>query len=108
MVAPCKIKDAKTTTKATLKKVCAPGTPAITGNTANTIGTAPRKPTQEMNLISCDSNLNGLRHNHTATGRATIINTTATPKAGHKVASTSEGVTNRPSNKNMPACDNQA
>ena len=48
MVEPCSNSEANTTTNATLNSVRASGTPAISGNTASTIGTAPRRPTQAM------------------------------------------------------------
>ena len=48
MVEPCSTSEVSTTTKAALNSVRAPGTPAISGNTASTMGTAPRSPTQAM------------------------------------------------------------
>ena len=80
----------------------------MTGNTASTIGTAPRRPTQEMKVISRPEKCRGLRHSQTEIGRATNISTSETPSAGHSVRSNSEGVTSKPSNKNMPACDSHA
>ncbi len=72
------------------------------------MGTAPRSPTQEMNTISPAGKRSGARHNHTASGRATTISTSDTPSAGPSVGSSCEGVTSRPSSRNMPACDSQA
>lgn len=82
--------------------------PAMTGNTASTMGTAPRKPTQEMKAISCLVKRSGLRHSQTEIGRATSISTAATPKAGHKVRSASVGVTSNPSIRNIAAWESQA
>ena len=63
---PCVSSDASTTMKAMLNSSPACGVPAISGNSASTIGTAPRRPTQEMNQVSRAVKRNGRRHSQTA------------------------------------------
>ena len=52
IVVPWVSRDNSTTTKAMLNNKLACGVPAINGNSANTMGTAPRSPTQEINQVS--------------------------------------------------------
>ena len=59
MVVPCNTNDKTTTPKAISNSIKALSTPAITGNMARVMGTAPRKPTQEMKPISLFLNLKG-------------------------------------------------
>ena len=73
MVVPCKIKDKTTTPKAISNSIKAPSIPAITGKIARVIGTAPRKPTQEIKPISRSLNLKGFTLLYTAIGRAIKI-----------------------------------
>ena len=108
MVVPWISSDASTTTKATLNSRPAWGVPASSGNSASTMGTAPRRPTHEMNQVSFGVKRNGSRHSHTATGRATKISASATPMLGSSVSRIVDGVTSRPSSRNMPACAIQA
>ncbi|CSB77397.1 Uncharacterised protein [Vibrio cholerae] len=69
------------------------------------IGTAPRSPTQETNHFSrAVKLLNGARPIHTAMGRAKRIIPTANAKPGSAISINSDGVTNKPSTKNMPIC----
>jgi glutamine---fructose-6-phosphate transaminase (isomerizing) len=84
------------------------GTPASSGNSASTMGTAPRRPTQEMNQVSRAVKRNGHRHSHTASGRATNISTSATPRPAAASRPAVDGVTSSPSSRNMPACASQA
>ncbi|MNR50842.1 hypothetical protein D3C85_1704220 [compost metagenome] len=66
------------------------GRPAISGNTARMIGTAPRKPTQEMNAFSRPWNaLNGSRPTITDSGRANRIIHSARASAGKAIGSRS-------------------
>ena len=60
MVVPCKTNDRTTTPKAISNSIKALSIPAMTGKIAKVIGTAPRKPTQEINPISLSLNLKGL------------------------------------------------
>ena len=108
IVLPCNSSEASTTTKATLKIIRASGKLAIKGKIASTIGTAPRRPTQETYAISVGVKRKGARHKPTASGRATNISTAATPSAGQANPAISEGVTSKPSNTNISACDSQA
>ncbi|MCY1185441.1 hypothetical protein D9M73_262180 [compost metagenome] len=92
-----------------MKYSCALGRPAISGNTARMIGTAPRRPTQEIKAFSRPwKALNGSRLATTDKGRATRIIHRARPRAGRAMGSRSWGVTSRPSTRNMPICASQA
>ena len=105
---PCTKSDTSTTANATLKSRSASGTPASSGKSASTMGTAPRSPVQPMKATSRRLNRQGARHNHTATGRATRIRKNAIASAGSSTAWMREGVTRRPSSRNMPDCASQA
>src|SRR5258708_36784447 len=67
-VQPWRISDIRTTIKATPKNIAASGSPARTGLIARKIGTAPRKPTQEMKAISGAVDRKGSKHSATTTG----------------------------------------
>ncbi|MCY1181108.1 hypothetical protein D9M73_215950 [compost metagenome] len=95
--------------KATLKNSWASGRPAISGNTARMIGTAPRRPTQEINSFSRPWKArNGISPTSTDSGRATRIIHSARPIAGRAIGQRSCGVTSRPRTRNMPICASQA
>ena len=57
--------------KVMLNAKSAPGTAIVTGIMASVIGTAPRKPTQEIKPISRMPKRNGNNELNTAIGRAT-------------------------------------
>ena len=108
MVEPCTTSEVSTTTNATWNSSGACGNPAIIGNNASTMGTAPRRPTQAMKAISRRVKRNGFRHNQTATGRASRMSTAAITSPAGTSCHRREGVTSRPSSRNMPACDSHA
>ena len=94
---------------ARLKYSWALGRPAISGNTARMIGTAPRSPTQEMKAFSRPWKArNGSSPTSTDNGRANRIIHNARPRAGRAMGSRSWGVTSSPSTRNMPICASQA
>ena len=71
IVVPCSIVDSSTTKKATLKIRCPCGSPSVTGNVANTIGVAPRRPAQPSIIArAARSRLSAVTIT-AATGRAT-------------------------------------
>ena len=85
------------------------GMPASSGNSASTIGTAPRRPTQAMNPISRAREAKGRQaqphrqrpgdeHQHQRHGQ----------RRASSARSSVDGVTSRPSSRNMPACASQA
>ncbi len=72
--------------------------PAIIGNTARIMGTAPRRPTQLINTRSRRLKpRNGSRPANTDRGRAMNIIHIDSSSAGIAIGSRSEGVTSRPS-----------
>lgn len=72
--------------KATLKNSWAFGRPAISGNTARMIGTAPRRPTQAMKAFSRSWKArNGISPISTDSGRATRIIHSARASAGRAI-----------------------
>jgi hypothetical protein len=83
--------------EATPKNIAASGSPARTGMIARKIGTAPRKPTHEMNVISGAVYRNGSKHSATAIGRATSMSTAAIATEGASIGTKALGVTSRPS-----------
>ena len=72
------------------------------------IGTAPRKPTQEMNTRSRHGKWKGSSETNTASGRATKMRKSAITSAGTATGASSAGVASRPSMRNMPIWDSHA
>ncbi|MNF86410.1 hypothetical protein D3C84_688440 [compost metagenome] len=73
------------------------------GKTASMMGTAPRRPTQEMNQRSRGAKfLNGSSPIHTDTGRANRIIHMASASAGTAMGSSLWGEASSPSTRNMP------
>lgn len=106
---PCSSSDTSTTKKATLKNRRALSVPAIIGNTARIMGTAPRRPTQLINTRSRRLKpRNGSRPANTDRGRAMNIIHIDSSSAGIAIGSRSEGVTSRPSTVNMAICASHA
>ncbi|CZU85764.1 Uncharacterised protein [Enterobacter hormaechei] len=106
---PWNSNDTSTTKKATLKNRRALSSPAIIGNTARIIGTAPRSPTQLINIRSRRLNpRNGSSPANTDSGRAKKIIQADKSSAGTAIGSRSDGVTSRPSTRNMAICASQA
>ncbi|MNP41430.1 hypothetical protein D3C76_1351340 [compost metagenome] len=94
--------------KATLKNSWALGSPAISGNTARMMGTAPRRPTQAMKAFSRSWKARkGNNPRKTDSGRARTIIHRARPRAGRMMGNSSWGVTSRPRTRNMPICASQ-
>ncbi len=81
-----------------------PSTCATIGMVARMMGTAPRRPAQDMRACSCQGMRNGSRLTRTSRGRATIVRTRPMTTAGQKSFTSSCGVTSRPSRTNMPIC----
>ncbi len=108
MVVPWISSEVSTTTKVISNNQRAPSTPPSSGNTASTMGTAPRSPVQAIKLFSRMSKSNGTRHSATATGRATRIRNRAMTTAMPRLLVSSVGVTSSPSNRNMADCASQA
>ncbi|MNN32115.1 hypothetical protein D3C81_1458270 [compost metagenome] len=82
--------ETSTMKNARLKNSWASGSPAISGNTARMIGTAPRRPTQEIKAFSRPwKALNGSRLAATDSGRAKMIIHSARPSAGNAIGSRS-------------------
>ena len=106
---PCNSSDTSTTKKATLKNNRALSRPAIIGNTARIIGTAPRRPTQLINIRSRRLKpRNGSRPANTDSGRAIKIIHIDRMSAGIAIGHRSDGVTSRPSTRNMAICASHA
>ncbi len=80
----------------------APSIPATIGNVVSTMGTAPRRPAQEMNACSRQGIGKGSRQSRTETGRATSSRTDPTTSAGMIAEGSSLGSTSRPSMTNRP------
>src|SRR3990167_7374009 len=106
---PCSSRETSTIKKATLKNSWAFGRPAISGNTARMIGTAPRRPTQAIKARSRSWKArNGSRPIKIDSGRANRIIHSARPRAGRAIGNSSWGVTSRPRTRNIPICASQA
>src|SRR5690606_16847982 len=96
-VVPCTSSETITIKNATLKKSCALGNPAINGNTARITGTAPRKPTHEINERSRRLKpLNGKSPIKTDSGRANKIIHSDNSSAGTAMGKSALGVSNKP------------
>ncbi|MNC47747.1 hypothetical protein D3C75_968280 [compost metagenome] len=106
---PCNSSETNTTKNATLKNRLALGSPAIIGNTARITGTAPRNPTQEINMRSRRLKLrNGSRPINTEIGRANRIIHSESSRAGMAIGNRSCGLSNSPSTRNIPIWLSQA
>ncbi len=80
-----------TTTKTVSKMKVAPGTSAVSGNVASTIGTAPRSPAHEMKTCWGHGIRNQTRLATTDSGRATSSRTAPTSSAGPSASSSRLG-----------------
>src|SRR5690606_23130844 len=97
------------TTKNTASNSSSPlGWPQISGYVASTMGTAPLRPTQEMNASSRTLKRNGSSSVVTATGRATKIRATAISRPGPATATSRLGNASSPSRTNLTNWANQA
>jgi hypothetical protein len=97
-----------TSRKVTSKIRWASARPAVIGNVASTMGTAPRRPAQETNACSRSGIPNGVAHNRTEIGRATNVSATPTTRAGSSASPSRAGEASRPRTTNRPIWDSQA
>src|SRR5659263_77824 len=97
-----------TLTKTRSNTWSAPGIPAAIGMVARMIGTAPRRPAQEMNICSLTGTRNHDRHAKTLSGLATNVRnrlaTTASTTTCHVIL---DGVAKRPSMTKSPIWETQ-
>ena len=108
IVVPCSIVDKSTTKKATLKIRCPCGSPSVTGNVANTIGVAPRRPAQPSSNRSRSEKWLSAVTITAATGRATAAVMRAIAIDCHALSSSWCGNTSSPSVRKSPSCATQA
>ena len=92
--------------KNTMLNICSePGIPATIGYVAKIIGTAPFRPTQEVNSLARNEILrNGSRQMKTVSGRPTKSRNNPMSKAIGATCSISCGLTSSPRLRNIPIC----
>ena len=107
-VEPCRIAEISTTKNTALKITGAPGSSNSNGKIASTMGTEPRRPTQDTRVVSRllkpKSSITGT----TASGRATNISTSAISSPWIQTSSSAIGSISRPSTTNMVIWASQA
>ena len=80
-----------TSTKTVSNTLAAPGTRAVSGKVASTIGTAPRSPAQEMKNCWLSGKRNQTRLARTDSGRATSSSTPPVSRAGASASGSRAG-----------------
>ncbi len=101
-VGPWASVNTPTTMKTRSNRRAEPGTRALTGMVASTIGTAPRSPAQDKNACCRQPSRSGSVAASTAAGRARNTSTSPTTMAGRTWAGSRAGEASRPSMTNSP------
>ena len=107
-VEPCNSAEVITTKKVALNMSLAFGSPASNGYVPSRIGTAPFSPAQEIKIFSRRENSDRNKLTQTPTGRARIINSTASENPGAARLVSCSGNTSHPNSTNMKICIIQA
>ena len=105
---PCSTVESSTTKKTIARNSCARGTPAMTGNVAKTIGTAPRSPAHDIAACSARVKRSGASSRCTATGRPSSSSAAVMTSPSTQTSPSAAGVTSSPSERNIASCATQA